>query len=217
MRSYCVQVLRLLAEEGVHLWAPSSGEGPMTGCVSVGALQRGRANDGVGECGWVNVERRGAPVNALQRGRANDGVGECGWRRGAAVGALQRGRANDGVGECGWVNVEGRGAAVGALQRGRANDGVSSVGGGMWREGVHLWMPSRRETGMKRVARNDVFQQWQHFSGLPQLPGHNELIPWPEVRAAATEGALDRQAWQDANTNLAPLEFKKPQQVGCMT
>jgi len=105
----------------------------MTGCVSVGALQRGRANDGVGECGWVNVERRGA-----------------------AVGALQRGRANDGVGECGWVNVERRGAAVGALQRGRANDGVSSVGGGMWREGVHLWMPSRRETGMKRVARNDV-------------------------------------------------------------
>jgi len=28
---------------------------------------------------------------------------------------------------------------------------------------------------------------------------------------------LDRQAWRDAIENLAPLEFKKPQQVGRMT
>eukprot|EP00955_Chlamydomonas_euryale_P115184 366333-Chlamydomonas_euryale.AAC.10 len=34
---------------------------------------------------------------------------------------------------------------------------------------------------------------------------------------AAAERALGRQAWRDAITNLAPLKFKKPQQVGHMT
>eukprot|EP00955_Chlamydomonas_euryale_P004774 51205-Chlamydomonas_euryale.AAC.1 len=31
-----------------------------------------------------------------------------------------------------------------------------------------------------------------------KLPGHIKLIPWPEIRAAAPERALDRQAWRDA-------------------
>eukprot|EP00955_Chlamydomonas_euryale_P082878 363776-Chlamydomonas_euryale.AAC.3 len=55
------------------------------------------------------------------------------------------------------------------------------------------------------------------FRDILKLPGHTKLIPWPEIRAAAAERALDKQAWQDAFRNVAPLEFKKPQQVGCMT
>eukprot|EP00955_Chlamydomonas_euryale_P034090 349686-Chlamydomonas_euryale.AAC.9 len=55
------------------------------------------------------------------------------------------------------------------------------------------------------------------FQDFLKLPGHTKLIPWPEIRAAAVERALDRQAWRDANKNLAPLEFKKPQQDGDMT
>eukprot|EP00955_Chlamydomonas_euryale_P095620 364948-Chlamydomonas_euryale.AAC.12 len=43
------------------------------------------------------------------------------------------------------------------------------------------------------------------------------LDPWPAIRAAAAEHALDRQAWWDAITSLAPMEFKTPQQVGRMT
>eukprot|EP00955_Chlamydomonas_euryale_P023635 249543-Chlamydomonas_euryale.AAC.1 len=50
-----------------------------------------------------------------------------------------------------------------------------------------------------------------------KLPGHTKLIPWSEIRAAAAERALDRQAWRDAIKNLAPLAIKKPQQVGRMT
>eukprot|EP00955_Chlamydomonas_euryale_P086502 364218-Chlamydomonas_euryale.AAC.22 len=50
-----------------------------------------------------------------------------------------------------------------------------------------------------------------------KLPGHTELIPCTEIRAAAAERALDRQAWQDTIKNLAPLEFKKTQQVEHMT
>eukprot|EP00955_Chlamydomonas_euryale_P072306 361360-Chlamydomonas_euryale.AAC.2 len=45
------------------------------------------------------------------------------------------------------------------------------------------------------------------------LPGHTKLIPRPEIRAAAAERALHRQAWWDAIKILAPLEFKKPQQA----
>eukprot|EP00955_Chlamydomonas_euryale_P014524 156297-Chlamydomonas_euryale.AAC.1 len=37
------------------------------------------------------------------------------------------------------------------------------------------------------------------------------------IRAAAAERALATQAWRDAIKNLAPLEFKNPQQVGRMT
>eukprot|EP00955_Chlamydomonas_euryale_P058965 357254-Chlamydomonas_euryale.AAC.2 len=55
------------------------------------------------------------------------------------------------------------------------------------------------------------------FWDVLKLPAHTKLIPWPEIRAAAAERALDRQAWRDAIENLAPLEFKKPQQVGHMT
>eukprot|EP00955_Chlamydomonas_euryale_P012759 137882-Chlamydomonas_euryale.AAC.2 len=43
------------------------------------------------------------------------------------------------------------------------------------------------------------------------------MIPWHDIRAAAAERALDRQAWQDLFKNLAPLEFKKFQQAGRMT
>eukprot|EP00955_Chlamydomonas_euryale_P029542 311521-Chlamydomonas_euryale.AAC.1 len=50
------------------------------------------------------------------------------------------------------------------------------------------------------------------FQDFLDLPGHTKLIPWPAIRAAAAERALDRQAWRDAIENLAPLEFKKPQQ-----
>eukprot|EP00955_Chlamydomonas_euryale_P099761 365241-Chlamydomonas_euryale.AAC.21 len=39
----------------------------------------------------------------------------------------------------------------------------------------------------------------------------------PEIRVAAAERALGRQAWRDAIQNLAPLELKKPQQDGRMT
>eukprot|EP00955_Chlamydomonas_euryale_P061028 357886-Chlamydomonas_euryale.AAC.15 len=52
------------------------------------------------------------------------------------------------------------------------------------------------------------------FRDFFKLPGHTKLIPWPEIRTAAAKRALDRQAWLDAVKNLAPLEFKKPQQVG---
>eukprot|EP00955_Chlamydomonas_euryale_P050278 354510-Chlamydomonas_euryale.AAC.2 len=38
-----------------------------------------------------------------------------------------------------------------------------------------------------------------------------------EIRAAAAERALDRQALRDAIKNLAPLDFNKPPQVGRMT
>eukprot|EP00955_Chlamydomonas_euryale_P045597 353185-Chlamydomonas_euryale.AAC.1 len=55
------------------------------------------------------------------------------------------------------------------------------------------------------------------FRDFVNLPGYSKLVPWPEIRAAAAERALDRQAWRDAITHLAPLEFKKPQQVGRMT
>eukprot|EP00955_Chlamydomonas_euryale_P055246 356069-Chlamydomonas_euryale.AAC.3 len=55
------------------------------------------------------------------------------------------------------------------------------------------------------------------FRDFLKLPGNNKLILWPEIRAAAAERALGRQAWRDAIKNLAPLEFKKPQQVGRMT
>eukprot|EP00955_Chlamydomonas_euryale_P065829 359362-Chlamydomonas_euryale.AAC.11 len=41
-----------------------------------------------------------------------------------------------------------------------------------------------------------------------------KLTPWPEIRAAAAERALDRQARQEAIENLAALKFKKSQQVG---
>eukprot|EP00955_Chlamydomonas_euryale_P021035 222850-Chlamydomonas_euryale.AAC.2 len=50
-----------------------------------------------------------------------------------------------------------------------------------------------------------------------KLPGPTLLIPWPEIRAAAAERALDRHAWRDAIQNLAPFELEKPQQVGRMT
>eukprot|EP00955_Chlamydomonas_euryale_P067950 359979-Chlamydomonas_euryale.AAC.2 len=55
------------------------------------------------------------------------------------------------------------------------------------------------------------------FGDFLKSPGHTKLIPWPETRAAAAERALDRQAWRDAIKHLAPLEFKKPQQIGRMT
>eukprot|EP00955_Chlamydomonas_euryale_P118063 366517-Chlamydomonas_euryale.AAC.3 len=55
------------------------------------------------------------------------------------------------------------------------------------------------------------------FRDFLKLLGHTKLIPWPEIRAAAAERALDRQAWRDSIKNLAPLKFKKPQQVGHMT
>eukprot|EP00955_Chlamydomonas_euryale_P104812 365595-Chlamydomonas_euryale.AAC.15 len=42
------------------------------------------------------------------------------------------------------------------------------------------------------------------FRDFLKLPGHTKLIPWLEIRAAAAERALDRQAWQDAIKNLAP-------------
>eukprot|EP00955_Chlamydomonas_euryale_P038713 351166-Chlamydomonas_euryale.AAC.5 len=55
------------------------------------------------------------------------------------------------------------------------------------------------------------------FRDFLELPCHTKLILWSEIRAAVAERALDRQAWRDAIKNLAPLEFKKPQQVGRMT
>eukprot|EP00955_Chlamydomonas_euryale_P063458 358672-Chlamydomonas_euryale.AAC.5 len=41
---------------------------------------------------------------------------------------------------------------------------------------------------------------FETFSSL--VPGHTKLIPWPEIRAAAAERALDRQAWRDAIKTL---------------
>eukprot|EP00955_Chlamydomonas_euryale_P068969 360290-Chlamydomonas_euryale.AAC.1 len=55
------------------------------------------------------------------------------------------------------------------------------------------------------------------FWGFLKLPGHTKLIPLPQFRAAAAEHALDRQGLRDTTTNLAPLEFKKPQQADRMT
>eukprot|EP00955_Chlamydomonas_euryale_P015629 167265-Chlamydomonas_euryale.AAC.3 len=53
------------------------------------------------------------------------------------------------------------------------------------------------------------------FRDFLKLPGHTKLIPCPEIQAA--DCASDRQAWRDTIQNLAPLEFKKPQQAGRMT
>eukprot|EP00955_Chlamydomonas_euryale_P051590 354903-Chlamydomonas_euryale.AAC.12 len=55
------------------------------------------------------------------------------------------------------------------------------------------------------------------FRYFLKLPGHTKLIPWPGIREAAAERALDRQAWRNAMNNVAPLEFNKPQQAGRMT
>eukprot|EP00955_Chlamydomonas_euryale_P077575 362971-Chlamydomonas_euryale.AAC.2 len=55
------------------------------------------------------------------------------------------------------------------------------------------------------------------FWDFLKLRGHTKLIPWREIQAAEAERALDRQAWRDATKDLAPLEFKNPQQVGRMT
>eukprot|EP00955_Chlamydomonas_euryale_P084656 363993-Chlamydomonas_euryale.AAC.1 len=49
------------------------------------------------------------------------------------------------------------------------------------------------------------------FRDFLKLPVHFKLIPWPEIRAAAAERALDRQALQDAIKNFVPLKFKQPQ------
>eukprot|EP00955_Chlamydomonas_euryale_P118055 366516-Chlamydomonas_euryale.AAC.7 len=51
------------------------------------------------------------------------------------------------------------------------------------------------------------------FWDFLKLPGYTKLIPWPEIRAAAAERALGRQAWRDAITNLAPLDFKNPNRL----
>eukprot|EP00955_Chlamydomonas_euryale_P007242 76556-Chlamydomonas_euryale.AAC.3 len=40
------------------------------------------------------------------------------------------------------------------------------------------------------------------FRDFLKLPGHTKLIPRPEVRAAAAEGALGRQAWRDTIKTL---------------
>eukprot|EP00955_Chlamydomonas_euryale_P038075 350981-Chlamydomonas_euryale.AAC.5 len=55
------------------------------------------------------------------------------------------------------------------------------------------------------------------FRDFLTLPGHTTLIPWPEVRAAAAERALNGQARRDAIKNLAPLALRNPQKVGRMT
>eukprot|EP00955_Chlamydomonas_euryale_P090184 364518-Chlamydomonas_euryale.AAC.3 len=55
------------------------------------------------------------------------------------------------------------------------------------------------------------------FRDFLELPSHTKFISWPEIQAAAAEHALDRQSRRDAIKNLAPLEFKKPQQVGRMS
>eukprot|EP00955_Chlamydomonas_euryale_P070415 360753-Chlamydomonas_euryale.AAC.6 len=55
------------------------------------------------------------------------------------------------------------------------------------------------------------------FEDFFKQAGHDKLIPWPEIRAAAAERALDMQTWRNAIKNLALLGFKKPQQVGRMT
>eukprot|EP00955_Chlamydomonas_euryale_P115402 366346-Chlamydomonas_euryale.AAC.7 len=55
------------------------------------------------------------------------------------------------------------------------------------------------------------------FRDFLRLPSNTKMIPWPEIQAAAVERALDRQACPDAIKNFAPLEFKKPHQVGRMT
>eukprot|EP00955_Chlamydomonas_euryale_P059148 357291-Chlamydomonas_euryale.AAC.3 len=43
------------------------------------------------------------------------------------------------------------------------------------------------------------------FQDFLKLHGYTELIPWPEIGAAAVERALDKQAWRDAVENFAPL------------
>eukprot|EP00955_Chlamydomonas_euryale_P042398 352292-Chlamydomonas_euryale.AAC.2 len=68
-----------------------------------------------------------------------------------------------------------------------------------------------------RGCREEGSSRGNTFRDFLKLPGHTELIPWPEIQAAAAERALDRQAWRDAIKNFNPLEFKKPQRFGCMT
>eukprot|EP00955_Chlamydomonas_euryale_P037116 350660-Chlamydomonas_euryale.AAC.4 len=51
---------------------------------------------------------------------------------------------------------------------------------------------------------------WHRFWDFLNLTGHTRLIPWPEIRAAAAEYAMDRQAWQEAIEYLAPLKLQAP-------
>eukprot|EP00955_Chlamydomonas_euryale_P089694 364487-Chlamydomonas_euryale.AAC.19 len=67
-------------------------------------------------------------------------------------------------------------------------------------DGAHLRMDEGR---LPRRPR-----WWQHCWDFPKLTGYTKLIPWPEIRAAVAEYAV--QAWHYAIKSLAPLEFKKP-------
>eukprot|EP00955_Chlamydomonas_euryale_P094646 364874-Chlamydomonas_euryale.AAC.4 len=88
----------------------------------------------------------------------------------------------------------------------------------------HRWTRSVAEDGRMeqmvsaiRECHEEGSDSSTTFRDFLKLPGHTKLIPWPDIRAAAAERALDRQAWRDAVKNLAPLEFEKPRQVGLMT
>eukprot|EP00955_Chlamydomonas_euryale_P023314 246139-Chlamydomonas_euryale.AAC.1 len=80
----------------------------------------------------------------------------------------------------------------------------------------HRWTRSVVEDGRVEQLKLRPGQiNIKDFSGMYRsaIRGCHET----EIRAVVAERALDRQVWQDAIENLAPLQFKKPQQFGRMT
>eukprot|EP00955_Chlamydomonas_euryale_P052894 355305-Chlamydomonas_euryale.AAC.2 len=55
------------------------------------------------------------------------------------------------------------------------------------------------------------------FRDFLKLTGCTKLITRPDIGALATERTLDSQACREATEPVAPLQFKKPQQVERMT
>eukprot|EP00955_Chlamydomonas_euryale_P020976 222402-Chlamydomonas_euryale.AAC.2 len=72
----------------------------------------------------------------------------------------------------------------------------------------HIWVRDREIFEiLKKLA---MFKQYHTF----QLPGHTKLLSWPEIRAAAAECALNRQAWRDAVKNLLRCSLRSTVQAG---
>eukprot|EP00955_Chlamydomonas_euryale_P039225 351330-Chlamydomonas_euryale.AAC.2 len=49
-----------------------------------------------------------------------------------------------------------------------------------------------------RGCHEEISSGGTTFRYFVKLPGHTKLISWPEIRTAAAERALYRQAWRDA-------------------
>eukprot|EP00955_Chlamydomonas_euryale_P028497 300376-Chlamydomonas_euryale.AAC.1 len=94
---------------------------------------------------------------------------------------------------------------------------LETVGCGRWPHGTtEIQTGSPDYSGMYGSAIRGCHEERSGgdttFRDCLQMAGRTKLIPWPKIREAAAECALDRHAWRDAIKNLAPLEFKEPKQ-----